>query len=49
MIAAHGACERTLEQFQAIFQDASEKLHYKGVTRGPDGSFFSLVDFVYSG
>lgn len=47
MIAAHGAQERTLEQFEAIFSEASENWSLNSVVAGGNGSSFSLIDFVY--
>jgi len=47
MIAGHGAHERTLEDFKAIFAAASDKFVFNGVREDVDGSVFSLMDFAY--
>ncbi|KAF2444614.1 putative O-methyltransferase [Karstenula rhodostoma CBS 690.94] len=48
MIAGHAAHERTLEQFKAIFAEASDSFHFVGAKEGADGSMFSLIDFKFS-
>jgi len=47
MLSVHGAKERSISDFVALFKQADAKFEYVGTTGGQEGAFQSLVDFVY--
>lgn len=49
MMAAHDAKERTAQEFDAIFKQASPMFKFVGVSGGGAGSFQSIIEFRWEG
>jgi 6-hydroxytryprostatin B O-methyltransferase len=47
MLAVHGARERSVDEFVALFQAASDRFRFVGVTGGQGGAFQSLIEVEY--
>lgn len=47
MLAVHGARERSVDEFVALFQAASSRFRLVGVT-GSQGAFQSLLEMEYA-
>ena len=47
MLAVHGARERSVDEFVALFQAASNRFRLVGVTGGQGGAFQTLVEMEY--
>lgn len=48
MLAVHGARERSVDEFVALFQAASNRFRLVGVTGGQGGAFQSLLEMEYA-
>jgi len=47
MLAVHGARERSVEEFVALFEAANKGFRFVGVTGGKGGAFQSLLEMEY--
>lgn len=48
MLAVHGARERSVDEFVALFHAASNRFRLVGVTGGQSGAFQSLLEMEYA-